>query len=205
MGSVERRRQILDAAARLFLHYGHAKTTIADIAREAGVAVGTVYLDFPSKEDIVEALSSSAHLRVLDAMRHAARKNGHTFAARLTAIFQARTAAYLALQSEGVHARELVYCKADGVKHAHAGYQEDERAFFRQLLEDAADAGEIAPLDARRTAALLQRAYATLSPPHVFDLGADEAARAAVEMAELLLEGLLPRGNHVAGAKKRKR
>jgi len=203
MGSAERRRDILDAAARLFHHYGHAKTTIADIAREAGVAVGTVYLDFASKEDIVEELSSNKYVRVLEAMRHAARRSGHSFTARLTAVLVARTSTFVLLQSEGAHARELVHCKADGVRLAHAGFLDDERGFLRQLLEDALEAGEIAPLDARRTAGLLQRAYATLSPPWVFELEPHEAESIAVAMAELVVQGLLPRGRRAP--KKRSR
>lgn len=71
MGSVDRRKNILDAATRLFRHHGHAKTTMADIAREAGVAVGSVYLDVPSKEAIVEELSSITHVRVVRPRLHA--------------------------------------------------------------------------------------------------------------------------------------
>jgi AcrR family transcriptional regulator len=192
MGSDDRRKTILEAAARLFRHYGHAKTTMADIAREAGVAVGSVYLDFASKEAIVEELSSTTHVRVLDAMRQAARRAGDEFADQLVAVFRARAAALLELEHEGAHARDLVHCKADGVRSALARFHEEERAFLRALLEDAATAGQIATVDARRTAVLLQRAFATLSPPSLFDLG-DEAARLSVEMAELVLFGLLPR------------
>jgi AcrR family transcriptional regulator len=205
MASTERRRTILDAASRLFLHYGHAKTTIADIAREAGVAVGTVYLDFPSKEAIVEELSASTHVRVLDAMRHASRRGGDSFGARLVAVFHARVTTFLELGKAGTHARELVHCKADGVKSASARFRDEEHAFLRQLLEDAQDEGQIVRTDARRTAALLQRAYATLAPPWVFDIASDEALRLATEMAELFLEGLLPREERAAVSRRARR
>jgi len=49
-GNEDRRRVILDTAARLLRHYGPAKTTMADIARAADIAVGSVYLEFASKE-----------------------------------------------------------------------------------------------------------------------------------------------------------
>ncbi|MBN8868187.1 MAG: nitronate monooxygenase [Solirubrobacterales bacterium] len=64
-----RRLAILEAATRLFEHYGHGKTTIADVAREAQIGVGTVYLEFESKEAIVQELSRSTHVAVLEAMR----------------------------------------------------------------------------------------------------------------------------------------
>ena len=44
---------ILDAALRRFLHYGLRKTTMQEIARDAGVAVGTLYLYFEDKDALV--------------------------------------------------------------------------------------------------------------------------------------------------------
>jgi AcrR family transcriptional regulator len=55
------RLQILEAAQRLFERDGYAKTTIAAIAREAGVAVKTVYLAFETKSGVLTALW---HLRL---------------------------------------------------------------------------------------------------------------------------------------------
>jgi AcrR family transcriptional regulator len=52
----ERRKDILDAALRLFRERGFNETTVSDIAAEAGMATGTVYLYFPSKEDVLEGL-----------------------------------------------------------------------------------------------------------------------------------------------------
>jgi len=46
----------LAAAREVFVERGFDGTTIADIARVAGVAAGTVYLYFPSKADIFAAL-----------------------------------------------------------------------------------------------------------------------------------------------------
>lgn len=52
----EREQRILDAAADLIVHYGYDKTTVSDIAREAGVSKGTIYLHFESKDDLFEGL-----------------------------------------------------------------------------------------------------------------------------------------------------
>ncbi len=51
-----RRGRLLDAAAVLFVRHGFDKTTVADIAREAGVGKGSVYLHFESKEAVLEGL-----------------------------------------------------------------------------------------------------------------------------------------------------
>jgi len=48
----ERAHRILDAAGRLISHYGYDKTTVSDIAREAGVSKGAIYLHWKSKEDL---------------------------------------------------------------------------------------------------------------------------------------------------------
>jgi AcrR family transcriptional regulator len=52
----KRAEQILDAAAELVLRWSYKKTTIDDIARQAGVAKGTIYLHWKSREDLFEAL-----------------------------------------------------------------------------------------------------------------------------------------------------
>ena len=49
-----RRTQIVEAAVRLWLQRGFDATAVEAIAREAGLAKGTVYLYFPSKEALLE-------------------------------------------------------------------------------------------------------------------------------------------------------
>ena len=50
------RRDILEAAQRLFERQGYAATTMAAIAAEAGVALKTVYLAFETKSGVLRAL-----------------------------------------------------------------------------------------------------------------------------------------------------
>jgi len=52
----DKREAILRAAIRVFAHNGYFNSKVADIAREAGVADGTVYLYFKSKEDILHSI-----------------------------------------------------------------------------------------------------------------------------------------------------
>jgi AcrR family transcriptional regulator len=46
------REAILDATDRLLARYGYKKMTIDDLAREVGIGKGSVYLHFPSKQEI---------------------------------------------------------------------------------------------------------------------------------------------------------
>lgn len=48
--------RILDAAERLFRHYGYAKTNVADIARELGMSPANIYRFFASKVEIHQAI-----------------------------------------------------------------------------------------------------------------------------------------------------
>jgi len=52
----DKREAILRAAIRVFAHNGYFSSKVADIASEAGVADGTVYLYFKSKEEILHSI-----------------------------------------------------------------------------------------------------------------------------------------------------
>ena len=54
--AADRRRQILDAAVRVFARQGFHTCRVSDIADEAGVAYGLVYHYFPSKEAVLDTL-----------------------------------------------------------------------------------------------------------------------------------------------------
>jgi TetR/AcrR family fatty acid metabolism transcriptional regulator len=53
---IDKRRQILDAAIRVFARQGFHSTRVADIADEAGVAYGLVYHYFKSKDEVLNEL-----------------------------------------------------------------------------------------------------------------------------------------------------
>src|SRR5690349_10814124 len=53
MQQKDKRARILDAAVRVFAGRGFFTATVAEIARAAGVADGTIYLYFKSKEDLL--------------------------------------------------------------------------------------------------------------------------------------------------------
>ncbi len=54
--AVDRRRQILDAAIRVFARQGFHSCRVSDIADEAGVAYGLVYHYFRSKDEVMNEL-----------------------------------------------------------------------------------------------------------------------------------------------------
>jgi TetR/AcrR family transcriptional regulator, fatty acid metabolism regulator protein len=69
----DKRRQILDAAIRVFARQGFHATRVADIADEAGVAYGLVYHYFKSKEEVLNELFSERWSLLLAAIEEADR------------------------------------------------------------------------------------------------------------------------------------
>jgi TetR/AcrR family transcriptional regulator, fatty acid metabolism regulator protein len=65
---VDRRRQILDAAVRVFARQGFHACRVSDIAREAGVAYGLVYHYFNSKEQVLNELFTERWSLLLSAV-----------------------------------------------------------------------------------------------------------------------------------------
>ena len=66
----DKREAILRAAISVFAHNGYFNSKVADIASEAGVADGTVYLYFKSKEDILHSIFDRSVEEALDAARN---------------------------------------------------------------------------------------------------------------------------------------
>jgi TetR/AcrR family transcriptional regulator, fatty acid metabolism regulator protein len=54
--ALDKREAILKAATEVFARNGFFQSQVADVAREAGVAAGTVYLYFRSKDDLLVSL-----------------------------------------------------------------------------------------------------------------------------------------------------
>ena len=69
--AAEKRRQILDAAIRVFARQGFHSARVSDIAEEAGVAYGLVYHYFDSKDQMLNELFSERWALLLDAIRQA--------------------------------------------------------------------------------------------------------------------------------------
>jgi TetR/AcrR family transcriptional regulator, fatty acid metabolism regulator protein len=56
MRDPDKPQQIIDAAVRVFARTGFYNSRVSDIAREAGIASGTIYLYFKTKDEILVTL-----------------------------------------------------------------------------------------------------------------------------------------------------
>jgi len=69
---------ILEAAVKVFARQGFYQSTIAQIAKEAGVADGTIYLYFKNKDDILVQFFSYRTKQVFDRFRAEVKKAGNS-------------------------------------------------------------------------------------------------------------------------------
>jgi TetR/AcrR family transcriptional regulator, regulator of autoinduction and epiphytic fitness len=144
-GAPETRRvAILDAALKLFGQYGYRRTSIDDIAREAEIAKGTVYLSFKSKEEIFRALCESLIERMESAVTAAHATRG-TIDERLVAVLEAKFGFLFDTVYKSAHAAELMDSKnrlsADLFAQSGRRYMK----LLREMIVDAIEAGELAP------------------------------------------------------------
>jgi len=182
-----RQRSILEAALRLAHRYGPTKTTVADIAREARVGVGSVYLEFPSKAAILGAISRHVHGQVLEAERRALGSTG-TPDARLCEALRARFDAFVTL-ARGPHGPELFHCaRCAAIHDAHAEFRAREQVLFAEFLGAAADAFRVT--NPSLTARLLLRAHAAYAPPLLFRTEPERLREELQPLHDLLLAGL---------------
>jgi AcrR family transcriptional regulator len=133
--AVRNRAKTLEAAERVFVARGATFST-AEVAREAGVGIGTVFRHFPTKEALLEALvvARLAELaREADAEVRAGRGDGLLrFLARLVEQSARKRAVVEVLGAAGVNVKALM---------ATAG--RDLRAALGRLLAQAKAAGEV--------------------------------------------------------------
>ncbi|WP_428265413.1 TetR/AcrR family transcriptional regulator [Haliangium sp.] len=83
----DKRERILDAAERVFAARGFYQARVSEIARDAGVADGTIYLYFKSKDDLLISLFESRMERV-NAVLAAAVAGLETPTEKLTALIR---------------------------------------------------------------------------------------------------------------------
>ena len=71
MRDPDKPQQIIDAAVRVFARNGFYNSRVSDIAREAGIASGTIYLYFKTKDDILVTLFREKMAGFVTALRRA--------------------------------------------------------------------------------------------------------------------------------------
>lgn len=67
----ERRRQIVDAAVKLFIQNGYHKTTTRALAKETGMSIGSLYEYISTKDDVLYLVGIAIHSEVEQGVKDA--------------------------------------------------------------------------------------------------------------------------------------
>jgi AcrR family transcriptional regulator len=176
----ERNRQrILAAAADAFAE-GGLGVTMDEIARRAGVGVGTVYRRFPDKELLIDALFEQ-RIDELVALAAAARDEPEPFTG-LGRFFEA----FLAVQAADRGLKDVVLGTARGAGRA-ARARERIGPIVDELLARACEAREV-----RRDVAASDLALIQFMLGAVIDFTHDVAPETWRRMLAIVLDGLRP-------------
>jgi AcrR family transcriptional regulator len=192
---IDIRELILDAVDGLLARYGYKKMTMEDVARQVGIGKGTIYLHFPSKEELVLAHIDRIAETVVRKLHEVAaspdspdRRLHRMLVLRVLHRFDsvAHYSQSLGDLLSSVRAPLLVRRQA---------YFEKEAGVFEDVLREGARFGALDCPDPRATSFVLIQSTNSLLPFNlsVRELGRREEVEDEVgRIADLLIKGLLP-------------
>ncbi|EIT85833.1 TetR family transcriptional regulator [Fictibacillus macauensis ZFHKF-1] len=186
---IDRKKNIMEAAAQSFTLYGYKATTMDQVAKIANVGKGTIYTFFENKEDlfreIVEDLVKQIRSVAANSIKEERRFNENLHAA-IYNVLDFRKSHQLAIKiaQEG---REL---NTPAVLEASKTLETVVLTFIKQQLQKAIIRSEIKPINVDITAYLMLKVYISL----VFDWELEHPPLSKDEIAGLfetiLMDGL---------------
>ena len=139
------RQQILDAAVERIMHYGYAKTTMAEIARDCGMSASNIYPFFASKIDIAEAFARKMNMQADQRNAALARSDGSApdkLRQLLWDVLQS-TFAKLASNAKILEVAEILARERPAYANEKLA---QERVFMVQILEQGVAEGDFAAM-----------------------------------------------------------
>lgn len=193
------RRAILAAARRTFVAKGVGETSIADIAREAGVTKSLIHHHFGSKDDLWQAVKAASFEQYFSAMLEIIRSEGEGD----EPLRRAMAFTFRFHQEHRDMGRMLSWMHLDGdpAKHplheqvAREGLERIRRAQREGVFRDDVDAVSVqAGFLVLASAYFQQKAMFETWQLGAGDPGGDLDARYLRDMLKIFFEGLLARG-----------
>lgn len=140
------RQIILDAAFARVMHYGYAKTTMAEIAKDCGMSAGNIYRFFASKLDIAEAMARTLNAEINSELAGVVRRSG-TASEKLRKIHHMelqRTYDKLASDAKVMEVAEILSNERPTFANEELA---DRRVHLVKVLEQGMESGEFSPLE----------------------------------------------------------
>jgi len=187
------RDAILDAAGVLLGRYGYHKTTMDDLATEAGIARRTLYLHFRCKDDIFLARIDRVVERLLAEERRVADGEGDALE-RLQRIIVLRVQYRLDVVKDYTKSLDEIFAALRApYLERRASWSAAEATILSRVLEQGREQGLVAFEDANETARALIAATNALIPYSLStkELGSRrEIERTLARVVDLLVNGL---------------
>ncbi|MBL8781296.1 MAG: TetR/AcrR family transcriptional regulator [Alphaproteobacteria bacterium] len=185
------RGNILLAAKKRFVHYGYAKTTMAEIAADCSMSPGNLYRYFPGKLDIAEAIAGEAGEQAIAKLRDVLKRPGRSAKERLRDFMFAD----MRLTYEQLEYDKQVYEMARVVMMDRPQFANRILALHRALLSEILAAGnasgEFAIEDVVFTAEMIQSATMKFRYPQLHSkLPYEKLERELEGVVHLVLNGL---------------
>lgn len=190
--------ELLEAALALFVEHGFAATRIEDVAQQAGVSKGTVYLYWSSKEDLLRAVIQRFLTLPLDAGEAALREHRGPIVELLRVTYANWWIEVIEGPAAGVF--KLVLAEARNFPEVAGFYRREvgERGerIVREALERGIASGEFRPVDVEAAVfSLLLPMVMLCVHKHSIDVcrpagEMQDAARLVRAHIDLLLQGL---------------
>ena len=189
--TTDTRQQILDAAMERILHYGYAKTTMSEIARDCDMSAGNIYRFFASKLDIAEAMARKFNAELYASYAGICREKG-TASQRLREFFEfGMNTTYEAIEKKA-KILEVAEVLSDERPIFFNEQMAQERIYLVQILGAGVEAGEFRALERpEETAEFMQAALMKFRFPQLFShLTLPKLTRELAGVLDLILAGL---------------
>lgn len=166
---IDTRDLILKAAMERILHYGYAKTTMAEIASDCDMSAGNIYRFFSSKLDIAEAMARKKSALTFQTFAEISRRDGESSIERINEFFTRR----LQKTFETLEKNQKILEVAEVLGRERPEFVNEqlaqERVYIARILEQGVERGELRPLeDSNFTAEMLQTALMKFEYPQLF-------------------------------------
>jgi AcrR family transcriptional regulator len=184
------RQKILDAAEERLWRYGFKKTTIDEIAADAGVGKGTVYLHFDSKEDIGLAIVARYKQDTLAQAQQIVREEGKDVVQKLREILSLPLLAALRRCSDNPATQEMILAVRPHIQARIRPYIEHEYVLIAEVLEEGNRRGVFDVPDTLQAARALKAMTHGMLPPYYGTTTAEEIMAEVEQILALAVRGL---------------
>lgn len=185
-----KRAEILQAAHSLFIRYGFKKTTMDDLAAQAGIGKATIYYYFRSKKDLLLGYADMCLAENNARVQEAVAEPGH-FIERLTRLMRTKMLGIYDHVHAGPHGEEIFNELFPILVERHIEEICRTKSLLTELLQDAQEAGTVRIDDPERASHMLHRAFQSFAPPYTPLTGTREEIDRDIEaMARLVYQGL---------------